>query len=104
MNAGSYDDNLKGGERRESQMDLLQQSQDSQGVPQLCGVNCTVRKVRAGATSGSCLCVCVCVCVDSVSGCVVCVCVLVCVCVDSVYVCVCSVCVESVCMCVYVCV
>ena len=57
VNAGSYDDNLKGGERRESQMDLLQQSQDSQGVPQLCGVNCTVRKVRAGATSGSCLCV-----------------------------------------------
>ena len=36
-------------EKRESQTDLLQHSQDSQNIPQLCDVNITVKKVGLGA-------------------------------------------------------
>ena len=43
-------------EKRESQTDLLQHSQDSQSIPQLCDLNITVKKVGLGA-----LFVCVCI-------------------------------------------
>ena len=52
MNAGSDVDGglySKDDEKRESQVDLLEHSQDSQGIPQLCDISLTVKKVGFGS-------------------------------------------------------
>ena len=45
-------------EKRELQRDLLQHSQDSPNIPQLCDVNVTVKKVGLGAFFVFCVCCC----------------------------------------------